>query len=121
MGAPSDFESVSFNSDFTQIVNGRLLTTDLQEAILKFFEISFIPDPTIHLLCSEAFHSNSISNQPPSQSVKRHLHTKASPQPKAKRAKNYSHPLVTTRCVNCKEQELRMKLIKRLQLVTWLT
>ena len=114
IGAPSDFESLSFYSDFILIVNGRLLTTVLQEAILKFFEISFIPDPTMDLLCSEAFQSNPISNQSPSQSVKRQLHTKASPQTKPKRAKNYNHPLVKTRCENCKEQELRMKLIKKI-------
>ena len=114
MGTPSDFDSVNFYSDFTQIVSGRILTKDIQDAILKFFEISFVPDPAIDLLCAEAFQLNPIANQPPSQSVKRHLHTKASAQPKSKRAKNYNHPLVKTRCENCKEQELRMKLIKKI-------
>ena len=52
---PSDFESVTFYSDFTRLINACPLTADIQEGILKFFEISFIPDPAVDLLCFEAF------------------------------------------------------------------
>ena len=55
MGTPSEFDSINFYSDFTRIVGGVILTTDIQNAILKFFEISFIPHPAIDLLCAEAF------------------------------------------------------------------
>ena len=63
IGTPTDFESVAFYSDFTCIIESRLITTDLQEAFLKFFEVSFIPDPVIDLLCGEAFQSSSNSIQ----------------------------------------------------------
>ena len=122
MGTPSDFDSVNFYSDFTQIVSGRLLTKDIQDAILKFFEISFIPDPAIDLLCAEAFQPTvAIQPSPALKKVKptKTADSKLSParanRPKKnKREKNYNSPLIRTHCDNCAEKAVRMKLMKKI-------
>ena len=122
MGTPSDFDSVNFYSDFTRIVSGMLLTTDIQDAILKFFEISFIPDPAIDLLCAEAFQPTAaIQTSPALKKVKptKTADSKLSParanrSKKNKREKNYNSPLITTHCENCAAKDLRMKLMKKM-------
>ena len=111
LGTPSDFESVNFYSDFTRLINAHSLTTDMQEGIMKFFEISFIPDPALDLLCSEAF-------KPTTPSKRNASSAKASPAnansaKKAKRDKNYNAPLLRTQCESCADKELRIKLMKK--------
>ena len=123
VGTPSDFKSVDFYSDFSRLMGSRIWTTDLQEALIKFFEVSFIPDPTIDLLCAEAFRpSPTIQVTPASKKNKARKTPDSKPSPPArasasrknKREKNYNSPLIRTRCDNCAEKDLRMKLMKKI-------
>ena len=66
-------------------------------------------------MCAEAFQQSSLpaNRAQPQCTTKQGLHSKRSPQHKAKRAKNYNDAIVRTSCENCKEKDLRMKLIKK--------
>ena len=55
IGTPNSFEAVSFYSDFMRLMNQRELTIDVKQSIIDFFQILFIPDPKIDVLCAEAF------------------------------------------------------------------
>ena len=128
IGETNSFQAVTFYSDFTRVMNQREITSDMKQSVVNFFEISFVPDSTIDLLCAEAFQrpSPSITSQPlpskraqPQCTTKQSLHSKKSPQKlspqrKAKRSKNYDEPILRTRCDNCKDKDLRMKLTKKI-------
>ena len=117
VGELSDFDKIAFYSDFSRLMNARFIDTDIQGVILNFFEITFIPDPAIDLLCAEAFKPS-----PPAKRAKtgQSPNTKLPPkyvgkqQPKAKRGKNYNHPIVRARCENCAEKDIRFKLMKKM-------
>ena len=66
IGETNSFQAVTFYSDFTRVMNQREITSDIKQSVVNFFEISFVPDPTIDLLCAEAFQrpSPSITSQP---------------------------------------------------------
>ena len=115
IGTPTPFQSITFYSDFTRVVTQRELDYSVKQSIVDFFGISFIPDPTIDLMCAEAFQQFSLpaNRAQPQCTTKQGLHSKRSPQHKAKRAKNYNDAIVRTSCENCKEKDLRMKLIKK--------
>ena len=92
LGTPSHFQNVAFCSDFMRVMNQRLLTTDVKQAVVNFLQISFIPDPTIDLLCSEAFQAS------PQKTTKALPSTKRSPpkfsnQPQGKSSKNCNEPI----------------------------
>ena len=65
LGPMSDFEAVEFYSDFTRLVNDRIMTSALQNQLMGYFQIAFITDPVIDLMCAEA-----LSVQAPSTSQK---------------------------------------------------
>ena len=107
VGTPNSFEAVTFYSDFTRLMNERELSTNVKQAILDFFHISFVPDPTIDLLCAEAF-------QPAAQiTPAKRAPQKLSSQPKPKRSKSYNNPILRTKCDNCTEKDLLIKLTKK--------
>ena len=108
LGTMSDFEAVAFYSDFTQLVNKRTMTSALQNQLMGYFEIAFITDPIIDLLCAEA-----LSDQVASTSTK--MKTPYVSEVKSgKRAKHYNKPIISATCNNCTDTELRFKLIKKL-------
>ena len=89
LGVPSDFESVNFYRDFTRLINSRTITADVREGIIKFFEISFLPDPAIDILCFEAFRPSTTfkrtqPDQAPSCTVKAFSPMKANSPKKGK-------------------------------------
>ena len=51
----NDFDSVTLYAEFTCLINARPITTDVKEGVINFFDISFIPDPAIDLMCFKAF------------------------------------------------------------------
>ena len=117
IGTPNSFEAVTFYSDFLRVVNQRELTPAIKQIVIDFFDISFTYDPTIDMLCSEVFQpvtqsgQRSQQKQPPKR--KQSPQRKCSPPQKNKRTKNYNDPILRTSCENCKEKDLRMKLIKK--------
>ena len=106
VGATNDFEAVAFYSDFSRLVQGYILNPEMKNHIMGYFQVRFNTDPTIDLMCSEAF-------QPRSDSTKSKI-LKSSPTKSKKRAKKYNTPVVCTRCDSCDKQSSRMKLIKRI-------
>jgi hypothetical protein len=73
----------------------------MQQHIMGYFQISFNTDPSIDLMCAEAFQ--------PKKTKATKLTSKES-----KRAKNYNSPILTSHCKNCDNQDIRLKLIKKL-------
>ena len=47
VGEPKDFEAVAFHSDFTRLLNTRLLTPSIHQYVLDFFQISLKLDLVI--------------------------------------------------------------------------
>ena len=60
----NDFDSVTFYAEFTCLTNARPITTDVKEGVIHFFDISFIPDPAIDVVCFKAFPIMSESRAP---------------------------------------------------------
>ena len=104
VGTTNDFEAVCFYNDFTRLVNSYVLTPSMQQHIMGYFQIAFIPDPSIDLMCAEAFQ----------QQLKKTNAMKDSPVKGKKRAKRYNTPLLSVRCDSCDKQTMRLKLIKKL-------
>ena len=63
LGSLSDFEAVEFYSDFTHLVNTRTMTTSLQNQLMGYFQIAFITDPVIDLMCAEALSTQTSSSK----------------------------------------------------------
>ena len=97
------------NSDFTRFMNNRLMTPSMQQQLMGYFQISFVTDPSIDLICAEAFQ--------PTRGGKNSKTPHSSPTKPKKRAKNYNTPVVCTSCDNCDEKEMRFKPLKSLRLV----
>ena len=100
----SDEETFLFYTDFdTLIKRVGLLTDEVKNHVMNFFQIIFVDDVTqqdIDHLCYEAFHSMDLITPPK--------------KTKAKRAKRYNSPIIRSSCSNCDDQALRLQLIKKI-------
>ena len=59
LGTPNDFEAVAFYRDFTRVMNSHLMTPSMQQQVLGYFQITFVTDLAIDLLCAEVFFKDS--------------------------------------------------------------
>ena len=59
IGTPNDFEAVEFYADFTRLMTNRIMTPSMQQQVMGYFQISFITDPALDLMCAEAYSQES--------------------------------------------------------------
>ena len=76
---------------------------------MDYFQISFIQNPAIDLLCTEAFQSTTVAKI--AKSLRKEPTSLAGTK---MRAKNYNSPVLRAHCKNCDEKEMCFKLIKKL-------
>ena len=55
LGQLNDVEAVNFYSDLTRLINAHIMTPPMHKQLLECFHIVFETDPSIHLICAEAF------------------------------------------------------------------
>ena len=106
LGSISDFEAVSFYSDFTRLVTTHVMTPSLQNQLMGYFQISFTTDPAIDVMCAEAFQTSSIGTK-----TKTPYNTR---KKSTKRSKQYNKPIMSLRCNDCDDNAIRFKLMKKM-------
>ena len=84
------------------------MTSALQNQLMGYFQIVFITDLVIDLMCAEALSVQELS------SSKKMKTPYVSQVKSTKRAKHYNKPIVSPTCSKCDDNELRFKLIKKL-------